>query len=68
MTELFPNLALESRERPTAPFIRRGFLVIVVIGLVSMLLLLATAYFFYDNYLEGQPGELPPQNSPTPQG
>jgi hypothetical protein len=68
VTELFPHLALESRERPPAPFIRRGFLVIVVIGLVSMLLLLATAYFFYDNYLKDHPRELQEQNKSTPQG
>ncbi|HSO76377.1 MAG TPA: protein phosphatase 2C domain-containing protein, partial [Blastocatellia bacterium] len=67
-TESFPQLDLEPHNIKQSPVIRRSFLVIVIIGLVSMLLLLATAYFFYDNYLEGQPGELQPQNSSTPQG
>lgn len=66
-TEAFP-LDLEPREAASSPFIRRGFLVIVVIGLVSMLLLLATAYFFYDNYLKDHPRELQQQNTSSPQG
>jgi serine/threonine protein phosphatase PrpC len=66
--ESFPQLDLEPHNIKQSPVIRRSFLVILIIGLVSMLLLLATAYFFYDNYLEGQPGELQPQNSSTPQG
>ncbi|HWO01861.1 MAG TPA: PP2C family serine/threonine-protein phosphatase [Blastocatellia bacterium] len=67
-TEAFPQLGLETGEAPTSPFIRRGFLVIVVIGIVSMLLLLATAYFFYDNYIKDHPRELQQQNTSTPQG
>jgi protein phosphatase len=66
-TESFPQLELKPRDTVQPPVIRRGFLVIVIIGLVSMLLLLATAYFFYDNYLEDQPEELQPQNTSTPQ-
>jgi PPM family protein phosphatase len=68
LTESFPQLDLEHRDVRSSPLIRRGFLVIVVIGLVSMLLLLATAYFFYDNYLKDHPRELQPQNTSTPQG
>ncbi|MFY9610942.1 MAG: PP2C family serine/threonine-protein phosphatase [Blastocatellia bacterium] len=67
-TESFPRLDLEPRDVSSSPFIRRGFLVIVVIGLMSMLLLLATAYFFYDNYIKDHPRELQPQNTSTPQG
>ncbi len=67
-TEPFPQLDLEPRDVKSSPVIRRGFLVIVVIGLVSMLLLLATAYFFYDSYLKDSPRELQPQNTSTPQG
>lgn len=67
-TESFPQLDLEPRDTKQPPVIRRGFLVIVIIGLVSMLLLLATAYFFYDNYLKDHPRELQPQNTSTPQG
>lgn len=66
--ESFPQLDLEPRDVLPSAFIRRGFLVIVVIGLVSMLLLLATAYFFYDNFLQNRPQELQPQNPSTPQG
>ena len=67
-TEAFPQLDFEPREVAASPFIRRGFLVIIVIGLVSMLLLLATAYFFYDNYLKDHPRELQQQNPSSPQG
>lgn len=67
-TESFPQLDLKPRDTKQPSVIRRGFLVIVIIGLVSMLLLLATAYFFYDNYLKDHPRELQPQNTSTPQG
>lgn len=67
-TVAFPQLDLEPGEVTPSPFLRRGFLVIVVVGLVSMLLLLATAYFFYDNYLKDHPRELQQQNTSTPQG
>lgn len=67
LTESFPQLDLEPH-KASSLFIRRGFLVIIVIGLISMLLLLATAYFFYDSYLKDHPRELQPQNTSTPQG
>jgi protein phosphatase len=67
-TESFPQLEQAPRDASTSPFIRRGFLVVVVIGIVSMLLLLATAYFFYDNYIKEHPRELQQQDQSTPQG
>ncbi|MEK6299616.1 MAG: Stp1/IreP family PP2C-type Ser/Thr phosphatase [Acidobacteriota bacterium] len=66
--ESFPQLELEPRERAAPPFVRRGLLLIVVIGLLSMFLLLATAYFFYENYLKEHPRELQEQNTTTPLG
>ena len=66
LDESFPRL--EPRDRAATPFVRRGFLIIVVIGLLSMLLLLATVYFFYDNYLKEHPRQLQEQNTTTPVG
>jgi serine/threonine protein phosphatase PrpC len=66
--ESSPQPELELRNVSPTPFVRRGFLVILVIGLVSMLLLLATAYFFYDHYLKTRPLDTQPQNTSTPQG
>jgi protein phosphatase len=69
VTQTFNELQFELREPPSSPVIRRGFLVIIIVGLVSMILLLATAYFFYENYLKDHPRELPQQNTPSsPQG